>query len=56
MWQLEPDPVSRRLASVAGCNLAVLVVLDAARFAVDNDPAPTLLAILIAIHVLNAGN
>ena len=55
LWQLEPDPVSRRLASVAGGNLAVLVVLDAARFAVDNDPAPTLLAILIAIRVLEAG-
>lgn len=54
VWKLEPDAVSRRLASTAGCNLAVLAVLDAMRFAIDNDPAPTLLAILIAIRILAA--
>lgn len=52
LWQVEPDPVSRRLAAVIGSNVAVLVVLDAMRFATDNDPAPTLLALLIMVRIL----
>jgi hypothetical protein len=52
LWQFEPDPVSKRLASVAGCNLAVLTVLDATQFAMGNDPAPTLIGLLIVIRIL----
>lgn len=52
LWQVEPDPVSRRLAAVIGSNVAVLVVLDAMRFATDNDPAPTLVALLIMVRIL----
>lgn len=51
LWQIEADPVSRRLAAIAGCNTAVLVVLDAMRFAMDADPAPTLLALLVAVQI-----
>lgn len=54
LWQAEPDPVSRRLASIAGCNAAVLAALDAMRFAMDADPAPTLLALLVAVQILEA--
>lgn len=51
LWQAEPDPVSRRLAAIAGTNIGVLVLLDTLRFAMDTDPAPTLLALLIAIRI-----
>lgn len=51
LWQAEPDPVSRRLAAVAGCNFAVLVALDAMQFAMDNDPAVMLVALAIAIRI-----
>jgi hypothetical protein len=51
LWKVEPDPVSRRLAAVAGSNVGVLVVLDAMRFATDNDPAPTLVALLLAVRI-----
>jgi hypothetical protein len=51
LWQLEPDPVSKVLAANAGANLAVLTLLDALRFAMDNDPAPTLLALLVTIRI-----
>lgn len=52
LWQAEPEPVSRRLAAIAGCNAAVLATLDALRFAMDADPAPTLLALLVAVQIL----
>jgi hypothetical protein len=52
LWRAETDPVSRRLAAVAGCNLAVVAILDALQFAMDNDPAPTLIALLVAIRIL----
>lgn len=52
LWQAEDSPAGRRLASVAGCNMAVLAVLDALRFAMDDDPAPTLVALLIVIRIL----
>jgi hypothetical protein len=55
LWQAEPDPVSKRLASVAGCNLAVLTILDATQFAMANDPAPTLIGLLIVIRILEEG-
>ena len=52
VWQAEPDPVSRRLAAIAGTNIAVLALLDALRFAMDADPAPTLLALLVGVRIL----
>jgi hypothetical protein len=55
LYRMEPDSVSRRLASAAGVNVAVLAVLDATRFALDNDPAPTLLGLLVAIRILEEG-
>lgn len=51
LWQLEPDRVSRAFAALAGANTGVLALLDALRFAMDNDPAPTLLALLITIRI-----
>jgi hypothetical protein len=39
---------------VAGVNIAVLVVLDALRFATDNDPFPTLIALLTAVRILES--
>lgn len=51
LWQLEPDPVSKAFAALAGVNVAVLALLDGMRFAMDNDPAPTLLALLIAVRI-----
>ena len=55
LWNVEPDPVSRRFAAIAGGNVGVLVLLDAMQFAMDNDPAPTLVALLIAIQIFERG-
>lgn len=52
LWRAETDPVTKRLAATAGCNLAVVATLDAMQFAMDNDPAPTLLALLVTIRIL----
>jgi hypothetical protein len=54
LWQAEPDPVSKRLAAIAGRSVAVLAVLDAMRFAMDNDPAPLLIALLVALQIGSA--
>jgi len=54
VWQVEVDPVGKRLLLVAGVNIAVLVVLDALRFATDNDPFPTLIALLTAVRILES--
>ena len=51
LWLAEPDPVSKRLAAIAGRSVAVLAVLDAMHFAMDNDPAPLLIALLVAIQI-----
>jgi len=51
VWQLETDPVSRRMASVAGSHLAVLVALDALRFSTESDGALTLAALLLAVRI-----
>jgi hypothetical protein len=53
LWQLEADQVSRTLAALAGVNVGVLALLDSMQFAMDNDPAPTLLALLITIRILD---
>jgi hypothetical protein len=52
LWQLEPDPVSKSLAAVAGANLGVLVLMDAMQFAMDNDPALILVSLLLIVRVL----
>lgn len=54
VWRVERDPVVKRLASVAGVSFAVLALLDAMRFAMDNDPAPTLLALLVTLRILES--
>jgi hypothetical protein len=54
LWLAEPDPVSKRLAAIAGRSVTVLAVLDAMRFAMDNDPAPLLIALLVAIQIATA--
>jgi hypothetical protein len=54
LWRAETDPTSKRLAAVAGCNLAIVAVFDALQFAMDNDPAPTLIALLVGIRILEA--
>lgn len=52
LWNLEPDPISKRFAAMAGANMGVLLLLEAMQFAMDNDPAPTLMTLLIAIQIL----
>lgn len=52
LWQAEDDPVAKHLASAAGANLAVVATLDALRFAMDDDPAPTLVSLLLVVRVL----
>ena len=52
LWRTETDPITRRLAATAGCNLAVIATLDAMQFAMDNDPAPTLIALLVVMRIL----
>jgi len=51
LWQLETEAVAKSLAATAGTNAAVLALLDAMRFAMNNDPAPTLLALLVTIRI-----
>ena len=51
LWQLEPDPVSKVLAARAGTSVGVVALLDAMNFAMDNDPAPTLLGLLIVLRI-----
>lgn len=53
---LAPDSraaVARTFLASAGANVAVLVILDAARPALDNDPALALVSLLIAIRILD---
>ena len=52
LWRTETDPTTRRLAATAGCNLTVIATLDAMQFAMDNDPAPTLIALLVVMRIL----
>jgi hypothetical protein len=44
--------VSKGFALTVGTNVGVLVILDAARFAMDNDPVPVLISLLLAIRIL----
>lgn len=52
LWQADPEPTGRAFAAAAGANVAVLAVLDALRYAMDNDPAPVLVALLVGIRIL----
>jgi hypothetical protein len=55
LWQAEDEPVGKRLASAAGTNMAVAATLEALRFAMDDDPAPTLVSLLLVIRILENG-
>ena len=52
LWLADPEPTGRAFAAAAGANVAVLAVLDALRYALDNDPAPVLIALLVGIRIL----
>jgi len=56
-WVVDTRPSSagKTFAANAAANVGVIAVLDAARFALDNDPAPTLISILIAFQILDHG-
>jgi hypothetical protein len=59
LWGLgraDPDPVGRAFAAMAGASVAVVVVLDAMQFAMDKDPGATLMAVLVAIRILETGS
>jgi hypothetical protein len=56
MWLKDPDPIGRMFAAMAGANVAVLVVLDAMKVPMDNDPAPVLMAVLVTFRILEKGN
>jgi hypothetical protein len=51
-WNLDVDAVGKTFAAMAGANVAVLVMLDAIQFAMDNDPAPVLITLLVGIRIL----
>ena len=48
----DPDPIGRAFAAMAGASVAVVVLLDAMQFAMDKDPGATLMAVLVAIRIL----
>ena len=48
----ERDGVGKSFLASAGANVAVLVVFDTVKFAMDNDPAPVLVSLLVAIRIL----
>jgi hypothetical protein len=54
LWLADSDCIGRAFAATAGANVAVLVVLDATQFAMDNDPAPVLISLLVAIRILES--
>lgn len=55
LWNLDVDAVGKTFAAMAGANVAVLVILDAIQFAMDNDPAPVLITLLVSIRILEQG-
>jgi hypothetical protein len=52
VWTLEPDAITKQFAAIAGANVLVLLVLQCIGFAVDSDPAPVLLGIIVTIGIL----
>lgn len=51
-----PSSAGKTFAANAAANVGVVAVLDATRFVLDNDPAPTLLSILIAFQIFEQRN
>jgi hypothetical protein len=54
LWLADPDRIGRAFAATAGANVAVLVLLDSTQFAMDNDPAPVLIGLLVTIRILES--
>jgi hypothetical protein len=54
VWRFSPDPVSARVASVAGGSVLVQLLLSWLQPAMQNDPFLVLLAVLMAIDILGA--
>jgi hypothetical protein len=54
LWLADPDRIGRTFAATAGANVAVLVLLDSTQFAMDNDPAPVLIGLLVTIRILES--
>lgn len=50
--RIDPDPVGRAFAIMAGANVGVTVVLDTMQFAMEKDPGATLIAMLVTIRIL----
>ena len=50
--RVDPDPIGRTFAIMAGANVGVTAVLDAMQFAIEKDPGATLLAMLVTIRIL----
>ena len=55
LWLVDPEPTGRAFAAAAGANVAVLAILGAVQNAMDNDPAPVLLALLVSMQILMEG-
>lgn len=56
LWMSDTDPVAKTFTAMAGANVAVLVALDYMQFAMDNDPAPVLVTLLVSIHIFERGH
>jgi len=54
VWRLSPDPVSARVAAVAGGSVLVQMLLAWLQPAMQNDPFLVLLAVLMSIDILEA--
>lgn len=54
IWLIDTEETGKTLAATAGANVVVLVLLDAAKFPMDNDPVPVLISLLLAIRILES--
>lgn len=52
LWLVDTEETGKAFAATAGANVAVLVLLDAAKIPMDNDPVPVLLTLLVLIRIL----
>jgi hypothetical protein len=50
--RIDPDPIGRTFAIMAGANVGVTAVLDLMQFAIQKDPGATLMAMLVTIRIL----
>ena len=56
VWCMDShSETTQKFAAMAGSNLAVLVLLESIQFALDNDPAPVLIIMLVGIRILEEG-